>query len=339
MSEKKETAVAERVKTPQIKTYDISDSAGTIELANDLANFIKEKKLYSHIQGKPFVNVEGWQYAGARLGIFPIIRSLEKVDTPDNEIRYRCEVDLLNVREGIKVGVGIALCSNKESGKKNYQEYAIASMAQTRAIGKAFRNLLAWIIKAAGYEPTPAEEMDYDNNSNDNDREGGVEVETMAAGKYRVVDKSGKEVELNKPEQPKERMITVDVTDKATGEVTGQKTEAAATDEQITWLKEKGGASRRIKFHPAYKICIERMGNDTLTKKVASQGIDKFIEFLNDDEHSALMKKWDDGKDKLPPSLSHYFEKMLEERGYTKETLQEITLDMGEVKNDQKVPI
>jgi hypothetical protein len=38
------------------------------------------------------------------------------------------------------------------------------SMAQTRAVGKAYRNILAWIIRAAGYEPTPAEEMDYDTN-------------------------------------------------------------------------------------------------------------------------------------------------------------------------------
>lgn len=39
------------------------------------------------------------------------------------------------------------------------------SMAQTRAIGKAYRNILAWIIRAAGYEPTPAEEMDYGGNT------------------------------------------------------------------------------------------------------------------------------------------------------------------------------
>jgi hypothetical protein len=38
-------------------------------------------------------------------------------------------------------------------------------MAQTRAIGKAYRNCLAWIIRAAGYEPTPAEEMDYNTNT------------------------------------------------------------------------------------------------------------------------------------------------------------------------------
>ena len=62
------------------------------------------------------------------------------------------------------MGAGFGICSNREQGKKYYQEFAIASMAQTRAIGKAYRNILAWIIRAAGYEPTPAEEMDYSGN-------------------------------------------------------------------------------------------------------------------------------------------------------------------------------
>ena len=69
------------------------------------------------------------------------------------------------LRHGTTVGAGFAVCSNKESGKKFYQEFAIMSMAQTRAIGKAYRNCLAWIIRAAGYEPTPAEEMDYNTNT------------------------------------------------------------------------------------------------------------------------------------------------------------------------------
>ncbi len=34
-------------------------------------------------------------------------------------------------------------------------------MAQTRAVGKAYRNILAWLMKAAGFEATPAEEMDF----------------------------------------------------------------------------------------------------------------------------------------------------------------------------------
>jgi hypothetical protein len=75
-------------------------------------------------------------------------------------VKYQSKVSLLNLRDGQIVGGGFAVCSNKEQGKKFFQEYAIASMAQTRAIGKAYRNLLAWIIRAAGYEPTPAEEME-----------------------------------------------------------------------------------------------------------------------------------------------------------------------------------
>ena len=32
-------------------------------------------------------------------------------------------------------------------------------MAQTRAIGKAYRNVIGWVMKLAGYEATPSEEM------------------------------------------------------------------------------------------------------------------------------------------------------------------------------------
>jgi hypothetical protein len=109
------------------------------------------------------VNVEGWQYAGSRLGILPVVDHLINV-SQDGEIKYQAKVNLLNLRSEQVVGAGFAICSNKEQGKKYYQEFAIASMAQTRAIGKAYRNLLAWIIRAAGYEPTPAEEMDYSGN-------------------------------------------------------------------------------------------------------------------------------------------------------------------------------
>ncbi len=57
------------------------------------------------------------------------------------------------------VGIGYALCSNKEARKRSFDEYAILSMAQTRAIGKAYRNKIGWIMKLAGYESTPSEEM------------------------------------------------------------------------------------------------------------------------------------------------------------------------------------
>ena len=144
----------------KIETYDIANSSETMHLAQDLARFIKENNLFHNIHGKEYVNVEGWQYAGGRLGILPIIDELTNISN-EQEIKYLARVSLVNLKNQQTVGSGFAICSNRENGKKVYQEFAIASMAQTRAIGKAYRNILAWIIRAAGYEPTPAEEMDY----------------------------------------------------------------------------------------------------------------------------------------------------------------------------------
>jgi hypothetical protein len=152
-----------KVARRSIESYDIAKIDETFALANDLARFIKENKLFQNIQGREYVNVEGWQYAGARLGIMPIVDELIALGDA-SEVKYQSKVSLLNLRDGQIVGGGFAVCSNKEQGKKYFQEYAIASMAQTRAIGKAYRNLLAWIIRAAGYEPTPAEEMEPIND-------------------------------------------------------------------------------------------------------------------------------------------------------------------------------
>lgn len=148
----------------EIKTFEYSNSADTLKLAADLGKFIKENRLYQNIQGKEYVNIEGWQYAGSRLGLAPIVKKVINIST-EGELKYSASVIIKDLKTKEIVGSGFAICSNKEQGKKFYQEFAISSMAQTRAIGKAYRNLLAWTIRAAGYEATPAEEMDYIGNA------------------------------------------------------------------------------------------------------------------------------------------------------------------------------
>jgi hypothetical protein len=141
-------------------SYNIINKDSMLKLSTELSQLIKEKGLSSNIQGKQFVNVEGWQFAGASLGLMPIITSTQDLSN-ETAIKYMATCEVRNITTGQLVATGIALCSNAEKTKRYFDEYAILSMAQTRAIGKAYRNLLAWLMKAAGFEATPAEEMDF----------------------------------------------------------------------------------------------------------------------------------------------------------------------------------
>lgn len=126
------------------------------KFAADVKEYIVKNKLYVEIQGRNYVYVEGWQFLGGMLGITAVPVQLDNQSTDDN-IKYACVVEL---RKGeTLVGRGFALCSNAENKKKSFDEYAIASMAQTRAVGKAYRLNIGWLMKLSGYEGTPAEEM------------------------------------------------------------------------------------------------------------------------------------------------------------------------------------
>ena len=152
------------------KTNEIATKTEQVELASpsqilgfatQLKDMIVDNKLFTNIKGKNYVNVEGWQIAGAFTGTFPIVEVVENLSEGSN-YKYRAEVSLRDA-EGNKVGYGVAICTNQEAGKKTFDEYAVASMAQTRAVGKAFRMKIGWLLKVAGYETTPAEEMDAIN--------------------------------------------------------------------------------------------------------------------------------------------------------------------------------
>lgn len=141
-----------------IKNYEISKASDMVDMAKTLKSHIVKYKLYTNIKGKAYAHVEGWQFAGGMLGVFAKIEKVERLST-DKEIKWLAEAKTYRVSTGEIVGGGFALCSNKEENKGSNDEYAILSMAQTRAVGKAFRNSLSWVMKLSGYEGTPAEEM------------------------------------------------------------------------------------------------------------------------------------------------------------------------------------
>lgn len=150
-----------------MKTNEIANRTEQVNLTNpndimafatNLKELIVQNNLYTDIKGKNYVNVEGWQIAGAFTGVFPIVEKVENLSQGTN-YKYRAEVTLRDKDNNI-VGSGMAICTNKEPGKGMFEEYAVASMAQTRAVGKAFRMKIGWLLKIAGYEATPLEEMD-----------------------------------------------------------------------------------------------------------------------------------------------------------------------------------
>lgn len=146
----------------EITTFDLGKPAQAIEVASILQRFVKEKNLTANIKGKNYPLVEAWAFAGSQLGLYPVVTFVQDLSN-EHQVKWMAEVEIYRYSDNMRMSKGIAICSNKEANKRQWDEYAICSMAQTRATGKAFRNLLSWIMKAAGFEATPAEEMDFSN--------------------------------------------------------------------------------------------------------------------------------------------------------------------------------
>ena len=129
--------------------------AAATRTADALADVLKSRNLTTNIQGKQHVQVEGWQTLGSMLGVTPVCvwtRSL------GNGWEARVEARTL---DGRIVGSAEAMCTRDEKTWRNRDDYALRSMAQTRATSKALASPLRFVVTLAGYEGTPAEEMTF----------------------------------------------------------------------------------------------------------------------------------------------------------------------------------
>jgi hypothetical protein len=170
------------------------------EVAEALVDVVRKQKLYVEIGGNEHPQVEAWQALGALLGpfsdhggVFPhtiwarpqldpatrqasltrytvkerrtkgkgkdreVIEREYEVEGYDYEARVEART-----ASGLAVGTAEASCSRKEARWAQQDDYAVRSMAQTRATSKALKAATAWLMVLAGYKPTPAEEMPDD---------------------------------------------------------------------------------------------------------------------------------------------------------------------------------
>ncbi len=127
------------------------------ETATALASVLKAQKLTSSISGTEYVKVEGWTLLGSMLGVFPVCVWTRKLE---DGWEARVEARTLS---GAVVGAAESECLRSESLWKGRDDYALRSMAQTRATSKALRQPLGFVVTLAGFDATPAEEMPRDS--------------------------------------------------------------------------------------------------------------------------------------------------------------------------------
>jgi hypothetical protein len=139
-------------------------------VANCLAPLVREqgltvKGLNNQDKEAEYVTVEGWEVLGTMLGIVPDTRIVEEMKNDKGRvIGFKARATLYQhpiLDDGKIVGGTVLSTAEAYCTKDDFQKkyFSMASMAQTRALGKAYRMALSWVMKMAGFEPTPAEDM------------------------------------------------------------------------------------------------------------------------------------------------------------------------------------
>lgn len=129
------------------------------EIATALKGVLVAQGLVTKIRNSEHVRVEGWQTAAALCGISARVAWTKALDDGSGWVAH---AEAVRIENGVVVGAGDGMCSRAESSWKSRDDFALRAMAQTRAVSRALRGVLAFIIVLAGYEATPAEEMVHD---------------------------------------------------------------------------------------------------------------------------------------------------------------------------------
>jgi hypothetical protein len=141
-------------------------------VANTLAPLVRQqglavKGLNAQQPDAEYVTVEGWEVLGTMLGIVPDTKIVEEMKNDKGRvIGFKARATLYQnpiLDDGKIVGGTVLSTAEAYCTKDDFQKkfFSMASMAQTRALGKAYRMALSWIIKMAGFEATFAEDMPH----------------------------------------------------------------------------------------------------------------------------------------------------------------------------------
>lgn len=174
-------AVAVRQEQP-VGLFGTSEPAVVMQKAVALADVLKDvivkQGLVSTISGRQYPRCEAWTLLGTMLGVFPVT-----VWTKQVEGGWEARVEA-RTKDGSVIGAAEAQCLTSEKNWSNRDDFALRSMAQTRATAKCLRMPLGFVMTLSGFEATPAEEMTFEQAK---PATGRTETPRQGVGSPRVV--------------------------------------------------------------------------------------------------------------------------------------------------------
>src|SRR5690606_36894277 len=99
------------------------------KVADALKSVLTRQGLTTRIRKREHVNVEGWQTLGAMLGVTAVCVWTRKLTDPEG---WEARVEARTL-DGRVIGAAEAQCLRTESEWRRADDYALRSMAQTRA--------------------------------------------------------------------------------------------------------------------------------------------------------------------------------------------------------------
>ncbi|MHC1577483.1 MAG: hypothetical protein ACXQT6_02160 [Candidatus Methanospirareceae archaeon] len=162
--EKREEVVAGAV-LPALPTPKLPTPKGEKEIvadaqqkADSLYAIVEKQHLYQEMHGKKYLQLEAWQTLGRFCNLAAFIEWTKPVElwgAKGFEARA-----VIKDSEGNTVSAAEAMCMSDEANWKRRPIFQVRSMAQTRALSKAYRSCLSFIVSLVGYAVTPAEEVE-----------------------------------------------------------------------------------------------------------------------------------------------------------------------------------
>ena len=153
--------------TGEIQTVPLADAqlaspAQTAARLREAADAFRELTagldLFTEVRkgGSLHLSVDGYQLAALLVGITAVVTGTEQI-----EKGWTATAEARRLSDGQVVGAASALCTRDEGRWSRADEYAICSMASTRAQSRALRSVVAPIVKLAdpSISTTAAEEM------------------------------------------------------------------------------------------------------------------------------------------------------------------------------------